>query len=284
MNLAPLIAPTDLDALRQQADVVVVDVRHDLMQPAAGRTAWQTGHIPGAIHLHLDDDLSGPKTGQNGRHPLPDPSTLADRLGRIGVGDGSRVIAYDDAGGAFAARLWWLLRWLGHDAVAVLDGGWQAWLAAGLPVSTVPATARSPQILVARPHTDWVVGVDSVAIGLADGSQMVLDARAPERFRGEVEPIDPVAGHIPGACNRFHRNNLAADGGFKDAATLRAELLEVLNGRSAGELVCQCGSGVTACHNLLALAVAGLEGARLYAGSWSEWCSDPARPVATGEA
>ena len=143
MNLAPLISPTDLDALRQQADVVVVDVRHDLMQPAAGRAAWQTGHIPGAIHLHLEDDLSGPKTGQNGRHPLPDPSTLADRLGRIGIGDGSRVIAYDDAGGAFAARLWWLLRWLGHDAVAVLDGGWQAWLAAGLPVSTVPASARA---------------------------------------------------------------------------------------------------------------------------------------------
>jgi len=284
MNLAPLISPTDLDALRQQADVVVVDVRHDLMQPAAGRAAWQTGHIPGAIHLHLDDDLSGPKTGQNGRHPLPDPSTLAERLGRIGIGDGSRVIAYDDAGGAFAARLWWLLRWLGHDAVAVLDGGWQAWLAAGLPVSTVPASARASQILVARPHNDWVVGVDSVANGLADGSQLVLDARAPERFRGEVEPIDPVAGHIPGACNRFHRNNLAADGGFKDPATLRAEFLEVLNGRSADKLICQCGSGVTACHNLLALAVAGLEGARLYPGSWSEWCSDPARPVATGEA
>lgn len=284
MNLAPLISPTALDALRQQADVVVVDVRHDLMQPAAGRAAWQTGHILGAIHLHLDDDLSGPKTGQNGRHPLPDPSTLADRLGRIGIGDGSRVIAYDDAGGAFAARLWWLLRWLGHDAVAVLDGGWQAWLAAALPVSTMLASARASQVLVARPHTDWVVGVDSVANGLADGSQMVLDARAPERFRGEVEPIDPVAGHIPGACNRFHRNNLAADGGFKDPATLRAEFLEVLNGRSADELVCQCGSGVTACHNLLALAVAGLEGARLYPGSWSEWCSDPARPVATGEA
>ena len=284
MNLAPLISPTDLDALRQQADVVVIDVRHDLMQPAAGRAAWQTGHIPGAIHLHLDDDLSGPKTGQNGRHPLPDPSTLADRLGRIGIGDGSRVIAYDDAGGAFAARLWWLLRWLGHDAVAVLDGGWQAWLAAGLPVSTVPASARASQVLVARPHTDWVVGVDSVANGLADGSQLVLDARAPERFRGEVEPIDPVAGHIPGACNRFHRKNLAADGGFKDPATLRAEFLEVLNGRSADKLICQCGSGVTACHNLLALAVAGLEGARLYPGSWSEWCSDPARPVATGEA
>lgn len=284
MNLAPLISPTALDALRQQADVAVVDVRHDLMQPAAGRAAWQTGHILGAIHLHLDDDLSGPKTGQNGRHPLPDPSTLADRLGRIGIGDGSRVIAYDDAGGAFAARLWWLLRWLGHDAVAVLDGGWQAWLAAALPVSTMLASARASQVLVARPHTDWVVGVDSVANGLADGSQMVLDARAPERFRGEVEPIDPVAGHIPGACNRFHRNNLAADGGFKDPATLRAEFLEVLNGRSADELVCQCGSGVTACHNLLALAVAGLEGARLYPGSWSEWCSDPARPVATGEA
>ncbi|MFZ4498390.1 MAG: sulfurtransferase [Burkholderiales bacterium] len=283
MNPTPLITPQALHARLGERSLRVVDLRHDLMKPGAGRAAWQVGHIPGALHLDLDADLSGPKTGRNGRHPLPDPLEFAQVLGRAGIGDADEVVVYDDAGGAFAARLWWMLRWLGHDAVSVLDGGWQAWTAAGLPVS-VDAPASIPAVFTPRVPRPWTVDADTVAAGLADASLMVVDARAPERFRGEVEPIDPVGGHIPGARNRFMKTNLDDSGRFKPAATLRAEFEALLGGRSADQLVCQCGSGVTACHNLLAMAVAGIEAARLYPGSWSEWCSDPARPVATGEA
>lgn len=283
MSTTPLLSPQALAERLPEGGVRVVDLRHDLMRPGAGRAAWAAGHIPGALHLDLDTELSGPKTGRNGRHPLPEPLEFAQVLGAAGIGDDCHVVVYDDAGGAFAARLWWMLRWLGHDAVSVLDGGWQAWIAAGLPVST---DTPSPIATVFTPRAPrpWTVDADTLAAGLADASLMVVDARAPERFRGEVEPIDPVAGHIPGARNRFMRSNLDASGRFKPAATLRAELEALLGGRPAGQLVCQCGSGVTACHNLLALAHAGIEGARLYPGSWSEWCSDPARPVATGEA
>lgn len=277
----PLISALDLSAHIGQHNLRIVDLRHDLMKPGAGRAAWQAGHLPGAVHLDLDVDLSGPKTGRNGRHPLPDPLEFAQVLGAAGIGDTDHVVIYDDAGGAFAARLWWMLRWLGHDAVSVLDGGWQAWVAAGLPVSS-EATRPVANVFTPRVPRPWTVDADAVAKGLADGGLLVIDARAPERFRGEVEPIDPVGGHIPGAQNRFMRGNLDDAGGFKPAATLRAEFEALLAGRPASELVCQCGSGVTACHNLLALAHAGIEGARLYPGSWSEWCSDPARPVATG--
>ncbi|MEY3974090.1 MAG: hypothetical protein RIS59_451 [Pseudomonadota bacterium] len=277
----PLISASDLSARMGQRDLRIVDLRHDLMQPGAGRVAWQAGHIPGAIHLDLDHDLSGQKSGSNGRHPLPDPLEFARVLGAAGIGDHDHVVVYDDAGGAFAARLWWMLRWLGHDAVSVLDGGWQTWSRAGLPVTT---EASAPIACVFTPRTPgaFTVDADDVARGLADGRLLVVDARAPERFRGEVEPIDPVAGHIPGARNRFMRSNLDDAGCFKPAATLRAEFEALLAGRPASELVCQCGSGVTACHNLLALTHAGIEGARLYPGSWSEWCADPSRPVAKG--
>ena len=278
---AALITPQDLAAAASRCDLRIVDLRHDLMRPGAGRAAWQAGHIPGAVHLDLDEDLSGPKTGRNGRHPLPDPLEFAQVLGRAGIGDEDHVVIYDDAGGAFAARLWWMLRWLGHDAVSVLDGGWQAWTGAGLPVTT-DAAAPIASVFTPRAPRPWTVDADGVAKGLADSSLMVVDARAPERFRGEVEPIDPVGGHIPGAQNRFMRTNLDDSGRFKSSAALRAEFEVLLAGRGASELVCQCGSGVTACHNLLALAHAGIEGARLYPGSWSEWCSDPARPVAKG--
>lgn len=278
---APLISPQELAAHIGQRDLRVIDLRHDLMKPGAGRSAWQAGHIPGAVHLDLDEDLSGPKTGRNGRHPLPDPLEFALVLGAAGIGDADHVVVYDDAGGAFAARLWWMLRWLGHDATSVLDGGWQAWTAAGLRVS-VDATVPQVNVFTPRAPRPWTVDAAGVAKGLANGSLMVVDARAPERFRGEVEPIDPVGGHIPGARNRFMRNNLDENGRFKAAAILRTEFEALLGGRKADELVCQCGSGVTACHNLLALAHAGIDGARLYPGSWSEWCSDPARPVAKG--
>ncbi len=278
----PLISAQELAARIGQHDLRIVDLRHDLMKPGAGRAAWQAGHIPGALHLDLDVDLSGPKTGRNGRHPLPDPLGFAQVLGAAGIGDADHVVVYDDAGGAFAARLWWMLRWLGHDAVSVLDGGWQAWTGARLPVSVDGATVGST-VFTPRTPRPWTVDADAVASGLADGSLMVVDARAPERFRGEVEPIDPVGGHIPGARNRFMRTNLDEGGRFKPAATLRAEFEALLAGQPASQLVCQCGSGVTACHNLLAMAHAGIEGARLYPGSWSEWCSDPARPVAKGD-
>ncbi|MBU3694259.1 MAG: sulfurtransferase [Rhodocyclaceae bacterium] len=281
MQVTPLITAQALAARLSEPQMRVVDLRHDLTQPGAGRAAWATGHIPGAIHLDLDEALSGPKTGRNGRHPLPDPLEVARVQGQAGIGDADHVVVYDDAGGAFAARLWWMLRWLGHDAVSVLDGGWQAWTAAGLAVSG-EAPAAVAKLFTPRVPRPWTVDADVVASGLADGSLLLVDARAPERYRGEVEPIDPVAGHIPGAHNRFMRLNLDESGRFKPAAALRAEFETLLGGRPAGELVCQCGSGVTACHNLLALEVAGLPGARLYPGSWSEWCSDPARPVATG--
>ena len=277
----PLVSPQTLAAATGQHGLRIIDLRHDLMKPGAGRAAWQASHIPGAVHLDLDEDLSGPKTGRNGRHPLPDPLEFAQVMGAAGIGDNDHVVIYDDAGGAFAARLWWMLRWLGHDAVSVLDGGWQAWTGAGLPVTT-DACAPAASIFTPRAPRPWTVDADGVAKGLADDSLMVVDARAPERFRGEVEPIDPVGGHIPGAQNRFMRANLDDSGRFKPAASLRAEFEALLAGRTVNELVCQCGSGVTACHNLLAMAYAGIDGARLYPGSWSEWCSDPSRPVAKG--
>ncbi len=256
------------------------DCRHDLVQPEFGREAYRDGHIPGALHLHLDEDLSGPMTGKNGRHPLPDPQCLAEKLMSCGVGDDAQVVAYDDAGGMFAARLWWLLRWLGHDQVAVLDGGLQAWRGEGYPLTTeVPRYPRG--MLSVRLRQDWVDAA-YVLDHLHAPDMLVLDARSPDRFRGENESLDPVGGHIPGAVNRYFRDNLASDARFKPAGQLRAEFERLLGSRDPHTVVHQCGSGVTACHNLLAMEVAGLSGSRLYPGSWSEWCSDPVRPVATG--
>lgn len=258
----------------------IVDVRHQLADVGYGERAYAAGHIPGAVFLHCDRDLSGPTTGSNGRHPLPDPLRLAARLGEIGVGAATQVIVYDDAQGMIAGRLWWLLRWLGHDRVAVLDGGLPAWLAAGGEmVVEVPILPRAD--FNARPCASCV-DADHVRAFLETSRIHLIDARSPDRFRGENETIDPVAGHIPGAVNRFFQNNLQADGRFKPAAELRAEWLAVLAGRSPEDVVHQCGSGVSACHNVLAMEIAGLPGSRLYAGSWSEWCADPRRPVAKG--
>ena len=256
---------------------VVVDCRHDLADPAAGEAAYARGHIPGAVFLHLDRDLSSAKNGRNGRHPLPDIATLAAALGRAGIGPGVQVVAYDDCGGMMAGRLWWLLRWLGHEAVALLDGGLSAWTAAGGALSTVmPEPAARTFTPAPR---DWVLDADQVLAGLGRPDRVIVDARAPDRFRGENESIDPVGGHIPGARNRFFRDNLGPDGRFKPADQLRQEWTEALAGFAPEQVVHQCGSGVSACHNLLAMEIAGLPGARLYAGSWSEWCADPARPV-----
>lgn len=275
-----LISVDELAGHLGDSDWCVVDCRHDLANPGFGRAAYLDAHLPGALFLHLDDDLSGPRTGTNGRHPLPDPLVLARRLGDCGIGSKTQVVAYDDAGGMYAARLWGLLRWLGHGRVAVLDGGYRAWCDAARPVTSEVRQAL-PCEFVARTEP-LMVDVSDVMKHLGESSMLVVDARSPDRFRGQNETLDPVGGHIPGAVNRFFRDNLAADGRFKPAAELRSAFLPVLGGRQPETLVHQCGSGVTACHNLLAMEHAGLPGSRLYAGSWSEWCADPARPVATG--
>lgn len=264
------------------ADWRIFDCRHLLGDPAAGRQAYAAGHLPGAFFLHLDDDLSGPTNGRNGRHPLPDPQRLADTLGAAGVAATTQVVAYDDAGGMFAARLWWMMRWLGHERVAVLDGGLQAWLSDGMAMSR-DAVQVVPTTFV--PHEGWVaVTADEVAQGLKGRDMVLIDARAPDRFRGENEMLDPVGGHIPGARNRFFRDNLGSDLRFRAVDMLRAEFAAALRGSDPGKVIHQCGSGVTACHNMLAMELAGMAGSRLYAGSWSEWCADPTRPVATGAA
>ncbi|GLC96109.1 sulfurtransferase [Cupriavidus sp. TA19] len=282
----PLISVTALQALLAgPGRCVVIDCSFDLANPAAGREAYHTGHLPGAFYLHLDNELSGPKTGSNGRHPLPDADDFVARLQALGVEDDTPVVAYDAQGGMFAARLWWLLRWIGHDEVAVLDGGAQAWVKAGLPLEHDAAPEPEFPGKVAR-RKSLVPTVEAAALldNLDRAALLVVDARAPDRFRGENETLDPVGGHIPGAVNRFFKDNLDAEGRFKSPETLRAEFGAVLGQRAPAQAVMQCGSGVTACHNLLALEAAGLGGAALYPGSWSEWCADPARPVATGAA
>jgi thiosulfate/3-mercaptopyruvate sulfurtransferase len=258
-------------------DWLVVDVRHQLADAAYGDLVYAEGHIPGAAFLHCDRDLSGTPDGGNGRHPLPEPARLAARLGEIGVGPQTQVVVYDDAQGMIAGRLWLLLRWLGHDRVALLDGGLQAWQAAGHPLTQV-LPAKRPASFVARIR-DCLVDAGYVQSFLATSRMYLVDARSTDRFRGENETIDPVAGHIPGAVNRFFRDNLQADGRFKSPAELRAEWLALLAGARPEAVVHQCGSGVSACHSMLAMEIAGLPGSRLYAGSWSEWCADPARPV-----
>lgn len=277
MSFSTLVDGATLAAHLDDAGWRVFDCRHQLADPGAGEAAYAAGHLPGASFLHLDRDLSGPTTGGNGRHPLPDPQRLAARLAAAGVSNATQVVAYDDAGGMIAGRLWWLLRWLGHERVALLDGGIQGWQAAGRPLSrTVPQPA--PAVFAAAPR-DWVVDAETVLANLDGGELCVVDARSPDRFRGENETLDRVGGHIPGARNRFFRDNLDADGCFRPAAELRREFSALLAGVAPAQVVMQCGSGVSACHNLLAMEIAGLPGARLYAGSWSEWCSDPARPV-----
>ena len=259
----------------------VFDCRHDLQNTEYGAQAYAKGHIPGALFLHLDRDLSGEKTGRNGRHPLPEPAVFARRMGERGVGPDTQVVAYDNESGVFASRLWWMLRWLGHEKVALLDGGLPGWLRARQALVTeVPVPV--PLEFVARPQP-LTVDVDFVLGRLASLKGMIIDARAPERFSGDQETLDPVGGHIPGAVNRFYFDNLDDAGCcFKPAEELRAEFDVLLAGCDPAHIIQQCGSGVTACHNLLAMEIAGLKGSRLYPGSWSEWCADPSRPIAKG--
>ena len=275
-----LIAVSDLASSLEESALVIFDCRHDLANYESGRQAYAAGHIPGARFLHLDEDLSGPKTGTNGRHPLPHPQTLALRLSALGVNAASQVVAYDASGGCFASRLWWMLRWIGHDRVAVLDGGWDAWKSEGNPISTA-APRPVPGGLTPAPRN--ALGVNSAYIeeNLGQSSMTLIDARSPDRFAGQNETLDPVAGHIPGARNRFFKLNLNPDGRFKPAGTLRSEFSSMLGGQPVDTVIHQCGSGVTACHNLLAMEHAGLSGSRLYPGSWSAWVSNRQRPIET---
>jgi thiosulfate/3-mercaptopyruvate sulfurtransferase len=275
-----LIEVGQLEILRQlRADVVVFDCRHDLANPDLGAQQYAQGHLPGAWFAHLDTDLSGVKTGKNGRHPLPDRAAFAQWLAARGVGDGSQVVCYDASGGMFAARLWWMVRWVGKSQVAVLDGGLPAWIAGGGKVDTAKPIARAAQFTL-RDSLMQTVDADWVMRNLQTKAHILIDARTPERYAGEQEAIDPVAGHIPGALNRFFKDNLQPDGRFKEAGQLRAEFVGLLD--ESAQVVHQCGSGATACHNILAMEIARLGSTALYPGSWSEWCADPARPVATG--
>ena len=278
MSFTTLIDAATLQSQLEHPDWRIVDVRHQLTDTGYGERAYAEAHLPGAIFMHCDRDLSGPMTGNNGRHPLPDRERLIARLGEIGIGQGTQVVVYDDAQGMIAGRLWWLLRWLGHEAVAVLDGGLQAWQAAGGAMTAEVVLPHRTAFVADDPLTDLVTAGEVLA-ALGHPMMQVVDARAPDRFRGENETLDPVGGHIPGAINRFFRDNLEADGRFKAPAQLRAEWLARLAGIAPERVVHQCGSGVSACHNQLAMAVAGLSGSRLYAGSWSEWCADPGRPL-----
>lgn len=276
-----LISAADLAAHLGEQNWAVVDCNFDLAQPAAGRRAYRQAHIPGAVHADLNRDLSAPVTPTSGRHPLPAPALLAERLGGWGIDNETQVITYDADNGAFAARLWWLLRWLGHSRVAVLDGGFKQWLAAGLPVDgNLPQPPRKH--FQARALPNFAADAQQVSECARQVDWCVLDARAPERYAGEVEPIDPVAGHVPGARNDPFTRNLDPNSRFLPAGELRQRFEQVLGPVRSDHVIAMCGSGVTACHHLLAMEIAGLPGALLYPGSWSEWIRNPGRPVATG--
>jgi thiosulfate/3-mercaptopyruvate sulfurtransferase len=263
--------------------VVFLDCRFDLAAPDAGKQAYLRERIPTARYVDLNRDLSGPISPATGRHPLPRPERLAVLLGGLGVSPGTQVIAYDEINGSFAARAWWLLRWLGHDRAAVLDGGLQAWLEAGGAVETgEPGMPPRAAAFAPRPDAAAVITAAELVEALEDRRRLVVDARAPERFAGTVEPIDPVAGHVPGAINHPFTANLREDGRFLPEHELARRWRERLAGTAPADVIAMCGSGVTACHDLLALELAGLPGAKLYAGSWSEWIRDPKRPIARG--
>ena len=286
-----LISPTETAAALARdtgpdPDWVALDCRFDLARPQWGEAEYAAGHIPNALYAHLDRDLSGPVSTTSGRHPLPRMESLAATFGRWGIDEKVQVIAYDQGNGAYAARLWWLLRSAGHRQVAVLDGGFAAWQQAALPIDAVPGSRR-PRTFTPRPPAGTTASTAELERAasegdLARGSTMLVDARAADRFAGDNETIDPVAGHIPGAHNHPFARNIDAEGRFLPASELRARWLATLGDTAGPRVVAMCGSGVTACHNLLALEIAGLPGARLYAGSWSEWIRDASRPVARG--
>ena len=273
-----LISAAELAAILDDPQLIIVDVRHDLGDHGLGARKYAESHIPGAHFLSVENDLAGPRTGRNGRHPLPSPEALAATLSALGVDERKQVVAYDQAQTTYSARVWWMLRWVGHRNVAVLDGGLDAWTRAGYPISTATPMRKPARF---RPMvSDSPVPVESLVGHLEDIDVTLIDARAADRFRGENETIDPVGGHIPGSHSRPYARNLNPDNTFKDAAALRAEWLAVLAGRTPAQIVHSCGSGVTACNNVLAMEIAGLPGSRLYPGSWSDWSADSKRPIA----
>jgi len=290
-----------VEALASQIDqLILIDCRSDLFDASLGKQQYESGHIPNAAFFALHDALSGPKTPGSGRHPLPDQEALVQRMQSLGANDDSMVVVYDAGSSVYAARLWWLLRWCGHDAVNVLDGGYAAWVKAGYPSSEDLSPRERKQgkgNFAIRNSLEAIIQSDELLENLGSGHHLIVDARAAERWRGDVEPLDPVAGHIPGALNRPNTQNLRPDGRFKPAEVLREEWLSLMTlqapripaaasapGGEGPALVHSCGSGVSACHNLLAMRIAGLnDDLMLHPGSWSEWCADPKRPVAKGD-
>ncbi len=284
---SPLISAENLQGLLDNPleSVVLLDCRHDLMNHDSGLTSFNQGHIPQAQFWNMETDAVGTHTGLNGRHPLATREETLACFNKFGATAASVIVAYDAHGGQFAGRLWWLARWIGHARVHILDGGLQAWQALGLG-ALHSNVAVQPTIATAALHmkpalVSWI-NLEQVARVVESKSSLILDARAPARFKGEAEPIDPIAGHIPGALNRFYQDNLDAAGFFKSPAQLRSEFLIKIGHRPISEIVHQCGSGVTACHNLIAMEVAGLSGSHLYPGSWSEWCNQQNPQVSLG--
>ena len=280
----PFTSVVDADTLRQNLGSPawrVIDCRYDLLRPEAAEQAYADGHIAGAVYAHLERDLSSPKTAHSGRHPLPDPDRLAELFRRWGIGADTQAVAYDANGGQYAGRLWWLARWLGHEKVALLDGGWQAALEASLMMEARESTPPRGRFERTQP-LERAVEVEAVQAARTDPQRLVIDARSPDRYAGQNETIDPIGGHIPGAVNRFWQSNLQANGRFKSAEQLRSEFAALIGARDPEHVILQCGSGVTACHHRVAMQRAGITGASLYPGSWSQWISDPSRPVATG--
>jgi thiosulfate/3-mercaptopyruvate sulfurtransferase len=269
----------NIDSVRKnlnQPEWVLVDCRYDLSDKDTGKNSYLESHIPGAVYANLHTDLSGPPLTDHGRHPLPSEDHLIKLFERLGISNHSQVIVYDDVYGSFAARLWWLLRYMGHDKVAIVDGGWLFWVQAGFQTNS-GEEKNTPGKFQGNARSEWLITVDMVP-----SARLLVDSRDPARYRGETEPLDRAAGHIPGAINHFWKDNLAQDGRFKDNAILRKKFLSIMHNINPDETVFYCGSGVTACHNLVAAACAGLPSPKLYAGSWSDWCADPDRPVVTG--
>jgi thiosulfate/3-mercaptopyruvate sulfurtransferase len=257
---------------------LIADCRYNLNDETWGRAQYEATHVPGAVFVDVAHHLAGPRTGTNGRHPLPAIEDMAATFGRLGIADDIQVVAYDQEAGAFASRLWWMLRYLGHDAVAVLDGGFAKWTREGRPVRGGGET-REPARFTPRPRKEMRVTVDETMAHLGDPSVLLIDARSPDRYAGKPDPLDTIYGHIPGARNRYYRHNVTEAGTMRSGRELRTDFEKVLAGTQASQVVMYCGSGITACHNLLAMEHAGLHGARLFAGSWSEWESDSGRPV-----
>lgn len=281
MTYTTVITPQQLEPHLGEENWAIIDSRFDLVQPQWGEKQYMIEHIPGAVYVHLDHNLSAPKNGTNGRHPLPETEVIAEYFSNLGIDNGTQAIVYDARGGGIAGRLWWMLKYLGHEAVAVLDGGFPEWKRLGLPVRS-DRESRDPCQFKPRLNPYLKVVADEVLERISEGSSLLIDSRAPERYRGEEEPFDPIAGRIPGAANRFWQTNLDADGRFRDPDILKAEFDSLIGEIAPAETIVYCGSGVTGCHNVLSMAYAGIRGVKLYAGSWSEWSSDPGRPIATG--